>query len=119
MLNADVPHVAVENPQSHKYAKERIRNYVKPQFVQPYWFGDPWSKLTGLSLRNLPELKPTNKLEKPEKGSDEWKKWQAIHMASPGPDRWRFRSRTPEGLARAMADQWGSYILSLPAAEDS
>ena len=107
--NAPIPRVAVENPVMHRHAKARIKGYQPPaQTVQPWWFGDPMFKATGLYLRDLPPLRPTNRLTPPPPGTIEHKRWSVVHRASPGPDRWRLRSRTPQGLADAMADQWGS-----------
>lgn len=108
--NVDIPFVAIENPVMHKYAKERIRNY-KPfsQSVQPWQFADDDSssdnvkKRTCLWLRGLPNLVPTGKVDG-STARDE------IHKAAPGKDRWKIRSRFFEGIANAMADQWGSII---------
>ena len=80
----------------------------RPQIVQPWWFGEPAKKATGFYLRGLPPLVPTNRLPLPVKGSDEDKRWQAVHRAPPGPDRWKFRSRTFAGIAEACADQWAA-----------
>ena len=108
--NADIPRIAIENPIMHKYAKKRIKGYrPADQTVQPWHFGDPFFKGTCFYLRNLPKLKATNRLTPPPKGSDEHKKWSAIHRASPGPDRWKSRSRTFSGIAAAMAAQWGDF----------
>lgn len=63
--NAPIERVCVENPVMHKYAKERIANYARPQIVQPHQFGEPFFKATGLHLRGLPPLRPTNKLTPP------------------------------------------------------
>jgi hypothetical protein len=104
--NAPIPRVCCENPIMHKHARERIANYRKPQIVQPWWFGDPVFKATGLHLRGLPELKPTNKLTPPKPGTPEHKAWSLIHRASPGPNRWKERSRFFPGVAAAMAAQW-------------
>lgn len=105
--NAPIERVAVENPVMHKYAKERIVNYQPPaQTVQPWWFGAPFFKATSFYLRNLPTLKPTDKLTPPKAGTNEHKAWSMVHRASPGPDRWKIRSRTFEPLARAAALQW-------------
>lgn len=104
--NAPIQRVCVENPVMHRHARERIENWRKPQTVQPWWFGDPAFKATGLYLRGLPPLVPTDKLTPPARGSAEHKRWSAVHRALPGPDRWRFRSRTFEGIAEAMASQW-------------
>lgn len=108
-LNAPIPRVAVENPVMHGHARERIVNWIKPQIVQPWWFGEPFFKATGFYLRGLPQLQATNKLIPPKAGTDQHKAWSAIHRASPGPDRWRFRSRTFDGIAAACAEQWAGY----------
>ncbi len=108
--NAPIERIAVENPVMHKYAKERIANYQPAsQTVQPWWFGDPAFKATGLYLKNLPPLVPTNRLTPPRVGTPEHKAWSKIHRASPGPERWKFRSETFPGFADAAARQWGSY----------
>ncbi len=104
---APVERVAVENPIIHKHARDRMpADLPRPQIVQPWWFGEPFKKATGFYLRGLPPLVPTDKLIPPPTGSDEAKAWEAVHRAPPGPDRWKFRSRTFEGLARAAAAQW-------------
>lgn len=118
--NAPVPRIAVENPVMHKHAKARIVNF-KPasQTVQPWWFGDPAFKATGLYLRGLPSLaEGTDSLrnERPTKGTEAHKRWSAIHRASPGPDRWKQRSATFPGVANAMADQWGTHAMQEIAA---
>lgn len=110
-LNAPIPHVAVENPVMHKHARERIVGWIKPQIVQPWWFGDPATKATGLYLRNLPPLRATDKLTPPAAGSEERKQWEGIWRAPPGPDRWKIRSKTFPGMAKAWAEQWGDYAL--------
>lgn len=111
MWNADIPRIAVENPVMHKHAKARIRNFEPAaQTVQPWWFGHEAFKATGLYLKNLPSLVPTNKLTPPKKGTEDHKRWSAIHRAPPGPDRWKFRSKTFQGIADAMADQWGGLL---------
>ena len=108
--NAPVPRIAVENPVMHKYAKARIQNFEPAtQTVQPHWFGDPFFKATGLYLRGLPPLVPTNPLTPPAPGTPEHRAWSAVHRAPPGPDRWKFRSRTFDGIGNAMAAQWGDY----------
>jgi hypothetical protein len=107
--NAPIPRVCVENPIMHRHAKERIANYARPaQTVQPWWFGDGAFKGTSLYLRNLPKLEATNRLVPPKAGTEEHKVWSAIHRASPGPLRWKQRSKTFDGVAAAMASQWGS-----------
>ena len=112
--NADIPCIAVENPVMHKYAKELITNYTdQSQTVQPWWFGDPAFKATGLYLKNLPNLVPTDKLVPPRKKEDLelHKQWSQIHLAKPGPERATLRSKTFPGIAQAMAMQWGMHLL--------
>jgi len=92
----------------HRHAKALIANYRRAtQTVQPWWFGDPAFKATGLYLEGLLPLVPTNRLTPPARGTDEHKRWSMIQSASPGPDRWKLRSRTFPGIASAMAAQWG------------
>ncbi|WIY27510.1 hypothetical protein [Parasedimentitalea psychrophila] len=110
--NAPVPRVAVENPVMHKHAKALIENFQPAaQTVQPWWFGEEAFKGTGLYLRGLPALTSTNCLTPPDRGTKEHKRWSAIHRASPGPDRWKIRSKTFTGIAKAMASQWGEYAM--------
>jgi hypothetical protein len=107
-LNCRIPRKCIENPVMHKHAKALIVNYRRAtQTVQPHWFGDPFFKATGLYLENLPPLAKTNALTPPKRGTAEHKRWSQVHRASPGPDRWKLRSRTYPGIADAMASQWG------------
>lgn len=94
LLNAPMNKIALENPVG--IISSRIK---KPtQIIQPYDYGEPESKRTCLWLKNLPRLRPTDKL----------KTWgTSIHKMPPGPDRWKERSRTFVGIAKAMAEQWG------------
>lgn len=109
--NAPIPRVAVENPVMHKHAKARIENYQQPaQTVQPWWFGEPAFKATSFYLRGLPALLPTNRLVPPKAGTDDHRAWSWVHRAPPGPNRWKDRSRTFEGIATAMADQWAGWV---------
>lgn len=110
--NAPIERVAVENPIMHRHAKERIPGLIKPQIIQPWWFGEPAFKATGLYLRGLPPLVATDRLTPPKAGTDEHKRWSAIHRASPGPNRWKERSRTFAGIAAAMADQWAGFAMT-------
>ncbi|MBO0201179.1 hypothetical protein, partial [Vibrio alginolyticus] len=80
----------------------------KTQFVQPWWFGDPFFKATGFELVNLPPLRPTNRLTPPVPGTAEHKAWSRVHRMAPGPERARLRSETFPGLADACAEQWGA-----------
>ncbi|TJW50887.1 MAG: hypothetical protein E5X65_25645 [Mesorhizobium sp.] len=107
--NAPIERICVENPVMHKHATALIEGYEKPaQIVQPWWFGEPQFKATGLYLRNLRPLVATNKLIPPKSGTAEHKAWSKVHRASPGANRGRERSRFFPGVADAMADQWGS-----------
>ncbi|TLP42661.1 hypothetical protein FDK21_19300 [Cohaesibacter sp. CAU 1516] len=111
LWNAEVPHVAVENPVMHKHAKARIENYQDPaQIVQPWWFGEPQFKATGLYLRNLPNLVETDRLTAPKSGTKEHKAWSRVHRMPPGADRAKERSRFFPGIAKAMAEQWTPII---------
>lgn len=95
LLNANhISKIALENPVSVISSKIR-----KPtQCIQPWQFGHGETKKTCLWLKNLPLLTPTNIVEGRE---------ARVHMMPPGPDRWKERSRTYEGIAEAMAAQWG------------
>lgn len=93
---AGIPRIAIENPIGVLSTKFR-----KPdQIVQPWMFGHGETKATCLWLKNLPKLQPTNIVE-----GREGRVWKE----SPGPDRWKNRSRTYMGIAQAMAEQWGGY----------
>jgi site-specific DNA-cytosine methylase len=94
LLDAPVERIALENPVS--IISSRIR---KPsQIIQPWQFGHGETKATCLWLKNLPLLEPTNVVEGRE---------NKVHRMSPGPERWKERSRTYTGIAEAMAAQWG------------
>jgi site-specific DNA-cytosine methylase len=94
LLNANIPKIALENPIS--IISSRIR---KPdQIIQPWQFGHGETKATCLWLKNLPKLTPTNIVD----GRSD-----RIHKMPPSPDRWKLRSTTYQGIADAMAEQWG------------
>lgn len=95
LLNAPIERIALENPVS--IISSRIR---KPdQIIQPWQFGHGEVKATCLWLKNLPKLMPTNVVEG---------RYPACHLVSPGPDRWKIRSRTYQGIADAMTQTWGA-----------
>jgi len=79
---------------------------VKPQYIQPYQFGHPESKKTGLWLYNVPPLKDTKNV-KAEFDKLPKKQQQRLHWLPPSEDRWKIRSKTFKGIAKAMAQQWG------------
>jgi len=98
-LRGNAEYVAVENPVMHKYARDIVG--CGPSFtVQPWQFGDPAKKRTCFWTRGLPPLKPTSDLDGKSAVAE-------VHSASPGPNRWKERSRTYPGIAKAMAEQWG------------
>jgi site-specific DNA-cytosine methylase len=95
LMEAPIPRIAIENPIS--IISSRIR---KPdQIIQPWQFGHGETKATCLWLKNLPLLTPTDIVEGRE---------ARIHRMPPGPDRWKDRSRTYQGIATAMATQWSN-----------
>lgn len=117
--NAPIERICVENPIIHKHATQRIVNYRRPaQIIQPWWFGEPVFKGTGLWLKNLPPLVATNKLIPPPSHTREHKAWSTVHRAQPGPNRWRERSRTFASIAGAMAQQWGDLDGMTPTQRD-
>lgn len=98
LLAAPIPRICLENPVS--IISTRIR---KPdQIIQPWQFGHGETKATCLWLKGLPKLVPTNIV--PGRAA-------RIHRMPPGPNRWRERSRTYQGVADAMAEQWGNAVL--------
>lgn len=113
MLSAPIPHVAVENPVMHGYARNRILSRTSPTYwprvntIQPWEHGHGETKATQFWLRNLPPIEPTNVVHGRE---------PRVHHASPGPDRWKERSRTLPGIAAAMAAQWGAVLRERIAA---
>lgn len=96
LLHCDIPMIAVENPIMHRHGLAIIGTKYS-QIVQPYMFGHGESKATCLWLKNLTELKATDNVPGRE---------QRLHKLSPGPDRWKLRSKTYPGIAKAMAAQW-------------
>lgn len=98
IMAAPVKHWALENPVS--IISSQIR---KPdQVIQPWQHGHGETKATCLWLHNLPPLRPSNIVE----GRSD-----RIHKMPPGPNRWKERSRTYQGIADAMAQQFGDYLL--------
>lgn len=98
LMDAPIPSIAIENPIS--IISSRIR---KPdQIIQPWQFGHGEVKATCLWLKNLPALTPTNVVAGRE---------ARVHRMPPGPHRGRERSRTFQGIADAMADQWGALAI--------
>ena len=97
LLEAPIEKICVENPIMHKYGIEVIgRKY--DQIIQPWQFGHGETKATCLWLKNLSKLEPTKVVEERE---------QRVWKLPPSKDRWKLRSRTYKGIAKAMAEQWG------------
>lgn len=108
-FTADIKMKAVENPVGC------LGRYLrKPdQYIQPHEFGDDASKKTGIWLWNLPKLKPTlHVAPRWVNGKPRWANQtdSGQNRLSPGPDRWKDRSKTYPGICAAMADQWGRNI---------
>jgi hypothetical protein len=106
LLDAPIKRIAIENPIMHKYAKERIGGIKQSQVVQPWMFGHMEQKATCLWLKNLPLLQPTNNVKEEMLQLPDNER-QRLHYLSPGPERWKLRSKTYQGIADAMAAQWG------------
>lgn len=114
LYHAPIARICIENPIMHKYARDYLHSAWKvpayaetgwrgtpykgySQTIQPWQFGHGEVKRTCLWLKNLPLLTPTNIVEG---------RTPRVHFASPGPNRWKERSRTLPGIAAAMAEQW-------------
>lgn len=99
-----------ENSQMHKHAKQRI-DRLHDQIIQPWYHGDPYFKKTLLWLRGIDKLEDSCRLTPPQKGTEEYKKWSMVWYEPPGKDRWKNRSRTFPGIAKAIANQYGKLEL--------
>ena len=98
LMDAPIDRWCIENPVSV------ISSAIRPpdQIIQPWEHGHGEVKSTCFWLKNLPKLKPSNCVEGRE---------PKVHMMPPGPDRWKLRSTTYEGVALAMGQQWGASVL--------
>jgi site-specific DNA-cytosine methylase len=99
LLDAPIPYIALENP----VGVISTKLHKPDQIVQPWQFGHGETKATCWWLKGLPLLEPTSIVEG-RKGR--------VWLESPGPDRWKNRSRTYPGIAEAIAEQWGSYVAA-------
>lgn len=97
LMHAPIKKIAIENPIMHKHAM-KIIEAKQSQVIQPWQFGHGETKATCLWLKYLPPLKPTKIVEGRE---------QRLHRLPPSKDRWKLRSTTYQGIADAMAKQWG------------
>ena len=109
LLNAPISHIAIENPVG------RIGTAIRQadQYIQPYQFGHDASKRTGLWLKNLPKLRPTAFIEpRMVNNKPRWSNQtdSGQNRLGPSADRWQLRSKTYQGIAVAMANQWSATI---------
>lgn len=102
---APIAKIAIENPIMHCWAAEKQPPYS--QIIQPWMFGHKEMKATCLWLKKLPPLMPTNVVGPPPKDVIERREWAKVHQMAPGPNRSADRARTLQGIADAMATQWG------------
>jgi hypothetical protein len=107
LMNANIERIAIENPIGV------IGTRIRPadQWIQPYEFGEDASKKTGLWLKNLPLLEPTEYVEpRMVNGKARWGNQtdSGQNRLGPSKDRWAKRSQTYSGIANAMAEQWGN-----------
>ena len=106
-VKSDIEKIAIENP-----VGIMSTCYRKPdQIVQPFMFGHEARKATCLWLKGLPKLTPTNIVGEGEiaitKSGEKMSKWYYDAISLPKEERQRLRSKTFQGIADAMADQWG------------
>jgi hypothetical protein len=97
LMYVPVPKICIENPVS--IISTQIRR--PEQIIQPWMFGHGETKTTCLWLKGLPKLVPTNIVSGRE---------DRIHQMPPSENRWKERSRTYQGIAQAMAEQWGCLL---------
>jgi len=107
LMEVNIPRIAIENPIGCISTKIR-----KPdQIIKPYQFGHDASKNTCLWLKGLPLLRPTQFVEpRLVNGKSRWANQtdSGQNKLTPSPDRWKIRSETYAGIAKAMAEQWGN-----------
>lgn len=107
IISCKCSHVAVENP-----VGIMSTIYRRPdQIIHPYQHGEPYEKRTCLWLHNLPKLKPTNVVNPPARQILKSGKTMPVWYSNAKGDRAKIRSKTFPGIARAMAKQWGDYIM--------
>ena len=107
LYDAPIPHIAIENPVGWMNSHWR-----KPdQIIEPYWFGEPWKKQTCLWLRNLPPLIATNRLtgirQSWVNSTNNYRNRYGEGWTNGAHRNQKERSRTFQGVAKAMAEQWG------------
>ena len=101
IFNSKTPRICIQNPVGALSTRSKLG---KPtQYIQPYYFGHAEQKKTGLWLKNLPKLVPTDIRDISNLHP---KVKQRLHWPPPTKNRWKLRSLTYPGIAHAMADQW-------------
>jgi site-specific DNA-cytosine methylase len=100
--DSECPRICIENPVGALSSRSKLGKAT--QYVQPYEFGHAEQKKTGFWLKGLPKLVGTKYID--VSGLPD-KQRQRLHWLPPSEDRWKIRSRTFQGIADAMADQWG------------
>tara|TARA_Y100000593_G_scaffold67430_1_gene123939 strand:- start:344 stop:829 length:486 start_codon:yes stop_codon:yes gene_type:complete len=108
LVSAPIPRICIENPIGIMSTHHR-----KPdQIIQPWQHGHEATKSTCLWLKGLPKLKPSHVVGKGERhvtsGGKSLPKWYNL---PPSKDRWKIRSKTFQGIANAMANQWGNHDM--------
>jgi hypothetical protein len=110
LANAPISKIAIENPRGLPERRWRKAD----QIINPYQFGHSVSKATCLWLKGLPALVPTDVVEYERKyDGKRWRTWVDTCKQHNG----KYRSVTFQGIADAMADQWGSNLLATPTGE--
>lgn len=124
IVNADCEKIVIENPVNiiggdyiKKWFPDLIKKYnfkKSNQRIQPYEYGDPFTKTTCLWLKNLPKLIPTNIVDKGERtvfaSGKSHPKWYADALKLKPNERSKARSKTFPGIAKAMAEQWAGKV---------
>jgi site-specific DNA-cytosine methylase len=103
--DAECPRIAIENPVGVLSTKSKLGK--ASQYIQPYWFGERTRKKTGLWLKGLPKLVPTDMIDISKVSEKELNK---LYYLAPSPTRALERSKTFHGVANAMASQWKEVV---------
>ena len=105
LLNAPIPKICIENPIPHKYSV-RLVGTKYTQIIQPWMHGHTETKATCLWLKGLDKMEETDNVREQMKLLPK-NQQQRLHYLPPSEDRWKLRSTTFQGIASAMAEQWG------------
>lgn len=110
LRDAPIDCKAVENSVMHG-AAIKATGRGRTWFYHPHYFGDPFFKWTGLETIGFPPLQRTHWMKVPAPGTEEHKRWSKVHRMPPGEKRSWERARFEPGFAKAMAAQWGAFLL--------